>query len=651
MEAELNTSRARLNYLINSSDAIIYSAEVGGSHATNFVSDNVMAMLGFQPQHFDDDPTFWRDHIHPEDAPRVLNTFDNLPEHGNARLDYRLRHQDGSYRWVYHDLKVVRASTALPMEIVGFLTDITERKLMELALEESKTKFQTIFEAAHDMIVLLDRQGNILDVNRRGEQLLGYSKAELCQMNTFQHFYIPEDRPLMRQIIDDLADRQLREYEVRWQAKDGRIIHFAGASAARFSATGEFVSTICALRDMTAQKSAEARLRRYVMRLEALHDIDDAILAARSLNEIAVTVLDRIVRLVDCQQATVARLDFKSRIFTIYSLQARGDQTVAPHDPVPFPKRKEIQDYIFSLRQGNVQLVDEVETFVPSPMVLTAPDKTLHSAIIVPLQVQGELIGTLNLVYSRADWYDSDDIEIARELADSLAIAITQIQQFEEISASREQLKLLASRIVSTQEDERRFIARELHDEIGQSLTALKLNLDMIAQLPSDQVLPRVNEAARLADDLLTQVRNLSLDLRPAMLDYLGLLPTLQSFFERYTSQTNIQVNFNHAQIEGRFAPEIESATYRVVQEALTNVARHAKVDEVAVRLWVDEGKLHVQIEDQGVGFNAKSALASNDTSGLSGMRERVSLLNGQFIVESSPGAGTKLTASLPTQP
>ena len=197
-------------------------------------------------------------------------------------------------------------------------------------------------------------------------------------------------------------------------------------------------------------------------------------------------------------------------------------------------------------------------------------------------------------------------------------------------------------------EEERHHIALELHDEIGQALTGLKLSLEMTRSIPANQSQQGIRQAQSLASELLGRVREMSLDLRPAMLDDLGLLPALLWHFERYTAQTGVRVNFSHGGLERRFAPEVETAAYRIVQEALTNVARHARVREVTVHLAVDAGRLGVQIEDYGIGFDPQIALAANVSNGLAGMHERARLLGGRLQMQSTPGVGTLLSAELP---
>jgi signal transduction histidine kinase len=202
--------------------------------------------------------------------------------------------------------------------------------------------------------------------------------------------------------------------------------------------------------------------------------------------------------------------------------------------------------------------------------------------------------------------------------------------------SEREKLRLAA---VLLEESERRNLARELHDEIGQTLTGLKLRLEA----------GQTSEARGLVEELMSSVRNLSLDLRPAMLDDLGLLPALLWLFERYSTQTGVKVAFEHTGLDGRFAAEIETAAFRIVQEALTNVARHAGVPQAVVRVWADGRTLGVQIDDGGRGFDPNGTL--HRTGGLSGMRERATALGGQLTLESKPGQGARVMAELPLSP
>jgi signal transduction histidine kinase len=212
---------------------------------------------------------------------------------------------------------------------------------------------------------------------------------------------------------------------------------------------------------------------------------------------------------------------------------------------------------------------------------------------------------------------------------------------------AEEALRALSRRLVDVQENERREIARELHDEIGQSLTALKLMMNQSARSMDQAVPSSLLDAQVVVTELIRQVRELSLQLRPSMLDDLGLLPTLLWHIERYTIQTQVKVDFEHNGLQRDFPAAVNTAVYRIVQEALTNVARHANTKEVTVRIWADDKTISLRIEDRGCGFTP-AALLSSTSTGISGMRERVLLLGGKLNIETSPGRGTCLTAELP---
>jgi len=213
----------------------------------------------------------------------------------------------------------------------------------------------------------------------------------------------------------------------------------------------------------------------------------------------------------------------------------------------------------------------------------------------------------------------------------------------EQLRESHESLESLSRRLVEVQEAERRALARELHDEVGQILASLRLRLEG----GTDQA---AAEVQTILGELLDRVRGLSMDLRPPTLDELGLLPTLLWHFERYQSETGVRVEFRSRDAGGRFAAGVETAAFRIVQEALTNVARHAQVAEVEVSLEARAESLELRVEDRGCGFEPASATPGG-LGGLAGMQERARLLGGRVRVESAPGRGTRIVAVLPASP
>ncbi len=216
-------------------------------------------------------------------------------------------------------------------------------------------------------------------------------------------------------------------------------------------------------------------------------------------------------------------------------------------------------------------------------------------------------------------------------------------------------LHRLSARLATVQEDERRAISRELHDEVGQALTAIRVELGLVQRTPGLPAIAtaRLEDARVMAEDSLKTIRDLSHLLHPAILDDLGLTAALANHLEGFTKRHGIKTELLHEQMSQRLAPELEVALYRIVQEALTNVSKHAHASICRVYLQGLTTTVVVTIEDDGSGFDvgAVERLEHAPGLGLIGMRERVQQLGGTFRIETAPGQGTRLTLELPARP
>ena len=264
--------------------------------------------------------------------------------------------------------------------------------------------------------------------------------------------------------------------------------------------------------------------------------------------------------------------------------------------------------------------------------------KLQHFAEAASLFGQGDFRRTIR--------FKSDD-EIKR-LADSFNLMAKTLT--EKMKLERKYL----SQIVEAQEIERRRISRELHDEIGQALYAIKFDLEMIdknrPQIPAD-VRERLGEAKTLSSQTLSAMRQLSQDLRPTMLDDLGLIPTLRWYVQNFSNRLNIYANFEAIGLEEKLSPQIETAFYRIVQEALNNIAKHAQANRVEVSLVKRDSRIYASIHDNGKGFDLEKALHPESPEagfGIIGIKERVSLLGGQIDIQSRPGFGTLISIEIP---
>ncbi len=222
----------------------------------------------------------------------------------------------------------------------------------------------------------------------------------------------------------------------------------------------------------------------------------------------------------------------------------------------------------------------------------------------------------------------------------------------DQLATARERLQRLSRRLLEVQEAERKHLARELHDDIGQSLTALKLNLEALQRGHDGAALAaRVQEALDTTRHTIERVRQLSLNLRPLQLDDLGLAAALRSHLDRQAALGQLAPHVEILEVPVRLPPEVETACFRVAQEAINNIVRHARAGNVWLRLCVAGGRLELSVRDDGAGFDVEAAqrrAASGVSLGVVSMEERVALAGGTFRIQSAPGQGTVVVASFP---
>ncbi|OQW90218.1 MAG: hypothetical protein BWK72_03115 [Rhodoferax ferrireducens] len=238
-----------------------------------------------------------------------------------------------------------------------------------------------------------------------------------------------------------------------------------------------------------------------------------------------------------------------------------------------------------------------------------------------------------------------------RELSTVLAMALYKHQAEAKLMITTRQLQALSRRVLEAQEQERRRVAIELHDELGQSLTAIKINLQLGERFKDQAPADLYQENIRIVEDALQQVRSLATALRPSMLDDLGLAPALKWMAEQSASRSGFEVQFHHARTLERLAPEIETACFRIVQEALTNITRHAHASTVKIHLRRELNDMVLTVADDGRGFDTaamRERAASGASLGVLGMQERATLLGGQLDISAQPGLGSTVELRCP---
>jgi PAS domain S-box-containing protein len=380
---------------------------------------------------------------------------------------------------------------------------------------------------------------------------------------------------------------------------------------------------------------------------EILRAANLALTQTLDLDTVLETLLDYLGRLVPYDTANIMLLEGDSHV-TVQAV--RGDEQWGGAETV-HSHTFEVQDYPSIERlvttQQSILIAD---TQQQADWEFRVGMEYVRNWLGVPLVAGGNVIGLYSLNKASPGFFTEEHVQLAEALAAQAAVAVQNAELFEQVRTGRERLQALSRRLVEVQETERRHISRELHDEVGQALTTLMVGLRLVereTQL-SEKAASRVADLKHMTDGVLENLHRLAMDLRPASLDHLGLVAALRQYIESFSRQNDLMVEFASVGLDGERLPAtVETALYRIVQEALTNVARHAQATSVDVLLERRGGQVITVVEDNGVGFDPKEA-ARSGRLGLFGMQERVEMLGGTLLVESSIGAGTTVVAEVP---
>ncbi|MBL8058738.1 MAG: PAS domain-containing protein, partial [Anaerolineales bacterium] len=410
--------------------------------------------------------------------------------------------------------------------------------------------------------------------------------------------------------------------------------------------------------DITARRAAEAELARTETLIGIIHAVGARLQASLKVEGIVAALTDGLRQL--GLQAAILQLtpDQEALRLAGHTLDAptvaAAEQVLGrPLSDVLLPASSEGRPAgalrpapsFFALDASTLPLHDFV-TPAQWDQLAAVPGLKLNAPILFkPLVAEEQLLGWLEVCGPDLREADQPAYTV---LARYLAIALEHARLVEALQTSQGRLAALSLGLVEVQEAERRAVARELHDEIGQALTGLRLLLENTVTR-TDRL--ELAEARAVLTDLIGRVQALSLDLRPAILDDLGLEPALRWHLQRFQARTGLRVDLSTRGLDRRFDNLVETTAYRIVQEALTNIVRHAGVGQAWVRAWVTAERLGLEITDEGRGFDVPAALAAHLSTGLSAMRERIQLLGGRLEIDAIPGEGTRILAELPLQP
>lgn len=525
------------------------------------------------------------------------------------------------------------------------------RHQLESQLQQSKQWLNTTLTSIGDGVIATDEQGLVRFINPVAMEHTGWSHVDAIGKPLAEVFSLVDERT--QEPIDILDHHNKLSSTVLRNSFDGLLISKGTVTVPVESnityiedGKGKAYGMVLIFRDVTQQREAMQEIKRQANRAEALLQVASQLNSHLELKTVLNTICEIANRAIKATGTTVVLQMPARNVFRVMAAITHDvglNDSQEPHFEVP----KEIFQQLLSRENPVVVIKDVVEESAP-PYFERFKKADVRTVAIAALFRGSNLIGALISVFTRQPKnLPDDEIALLKGLADQAASAIENAELFEQVRAGRERQRKLAKSLVDIQETERRHLAKELHDHLGQLLTGLQFMLEASKNQSSGKQRSNLEEIQNSVTDIIGQVREMSLNLRPSMLDDMGLIPTLLWHIDRYTKQTQIRVNFRYDEISQRLPLEIETAAYRIIQEALTNVARYAQVDEVFVGLVIQDKTLWVEVLDEGKGFDLSAGLHGL-SSGIGGMRERASLLGGYLVVESFLNQGTQIVAALP---
>ena len=525
------------------------------------------------------------------------------------------------------------------------------RHQLESRLQQSKQWLNTTLTSIGDGVIATDEQGLVRFINPVAMEHTGWRHRDAVGNPLSDVFSLVDERT--HEPIDILDHQNKLARAVLKNSFHGLLIRRDSVPApveANITyiedGKGKAYGMVLIFRDVTQQREAMQEIKRQANRTQALLQVASQLNSHLELKTVLKTICDITNRAIRATGTTVVLQIVPNDVFRVMAAISHDPKLKASQEP-RFEVPKEIFEGLLT-RENPVVVIRDVREEPALPYFEGFKKADVRTVAIAALFRGKDLIGALVSAFTRQPKdLPEDEIALLRGLADQASSAIENAELFEQVRAGRERQRKLAKSLVDIQEAERRHIARELHDHLGQLLTGLQFMLETTKSQSSGKQRSNLEEIQSSVTDIIGQVREMSLNLRPSMLDDMGLVPTLKWHFERFTRQTSIHINFKSDEVLHRFPADIETAAYRIVQEALTNVARHARVKSVFVGLAIQEETLWVEVVDHGQGFDA-SAILERPSSGLVGMRERAELAGGYLVVRSVLEQGTQVIAALP---
>ena len=637
-------------------------------------------VLGYS---LDDMKTFsLEDFIHPSDLippeiffPSVLNAGAE-----GFRMESRLRHKQGHYLWTEAYISAVVDRADQLLYVIVMVQDITEKKHTQDALIESERKLLEAqkfaglgrwdWDIENDESTWSDTVYDILEIDRKIERL---------DRKVIVSLFPPEFRLRYLEALDRLINEDEWNVKPRMITPNGKIKYLDILGKIEKNSKGKPIRAVGTVQDITTLQMAKLELEKKSHDLILINDINSIINEPGKLENVYVRLSHWFFSQFNYTGFVISYPDENKKVFEIDYVgftepitKILGDDIKQDFKPLTLSYRKDgslskiLQDKLprfenleYLKKTVNLRSILNAGNWLKEDIVKaiqnTAVTKYLTHLSIFPLVADDKVWAFIHLFGTEI--LSQEDIGRIKTISQQTAGIIRRKRAVDGLMIHREKLIQLSRRLFGVQEEERSRLALELHDDLGQSLTAMKINVSKaISKLKGsidETVMEKLTDTIDMIDSSEESIRDISLMLRPSMLDELGLMASLEWYIGQYRKRNEIRVKLKYLIPDSILNSDQQTVLYRITQEALTNISRHANANNIVISIDQDEEGIIAKIRDDGIGFDYKAVSetkAHKESAGLVGMKERIQLVNGKIYINTKPGDGTEIRITIPVE-
>jgi PAS domain S-box-containing protein len=512
----------------------------------------------------------------------------------------------------------------------------------------SQTYLATIEASSMDPIIGMTTKGTVVSWNPAAEKLFGYTAHEM-KGRLISELVPPDHSRQFKEILRRMGSgERVRQFETVCTQKDGDHIPVAMNVSPLVERDSGVTGGVAIVRDFTRRVRGREILIKRNRELLTFHRLSQIVLSPRSLYESYEEIVKEICSATGFPIAAIAILDDTRQTVAFHGLQLRrlrSSQIV-----LELPIEKTLSGFV--VRTGKPIIEAHISEH-PEYRSRVLRNTRAQTFVGFPMKVGQKIIGCLNLAHTESVDISKETAQWIEALANYVAMLTERKRAEEELRNSQEQLRELSRWTQSAIEEERKRIAREIHDVLGQELSLLQLELELVQdRLPKGEkdLQDQVKSMTGLIDSSIRSVQKISTDLRPTLLDNLGLGAAVEWAVKHFQKRAKIRCYVSVDPPDLKLDPERSTALFRILQEALTNIVRHARASRVKVRLEKQENAVMLKVHDNGKGIPL-NRITDSKSVGLTGMRERVHPWSGSVVISGKPGKGTGVVVTIPLSP